>query len=687
MRPVLLAALLAAAAPVAVHAHQAPIASTASKPVPKEALLKPAADAAHYVVVSDAGKHGDMWRWTLPDGRLAYRHSQSLRGWISETDQVVKLGGSGLPEWIESRGITPSGDAAETFAFENGKATWKSTADSGSSERSGYYVPTSGVPLANGLLIDRLVAAGAAGLDLLPSGHATLAIGPSLTIQGPNGPKTVKLASVRGIFSSPLPVWLDEQDRYFADVGWISVLPAGFESNAKAMRDLQEATTAAQVKDIAHSFLKAEARAPVLFDNVRLFDADKGVFVDNQAVLAADGKIKAIGAAGSIAADGARVIDGKGKTLVPGIWDAHMHIGDDWDVLANMANGITSFRSPGTMIERAHSTLERRASGDLLMGEPFISVLVDKKDPLAAQGAITVTSEAETIAAVRKIKEAGLWGVKFYTSMNPAWIAPGAAEAKKLGLHVSGHVPATMRPLDAVRAGYDELTHLNFVVMQAMPQEVVDKANTAQRIEGPARFAKDIDWNSAEMRAFIAELKQRGTIVDPTIGIFEGALTLDGGSPAPAYAPYMGIISPVLDRSFKSGGHPLVEGYTRDDYRKSYAKMVELVGALHEAGVPIVAGTDGWGIELIRELEIYQQAGMTTAEALQTATIVPARVVGADRRTGSIAVGKEADLVLVDGDVSTDLGALRRVVTVVSDGYVMDGDALRKAAGYSGRPK
>ena len=189
------------------------------------------------------------------------------------------------------------------------------------------------------------------------------------------------------------------------------------------------------------------------------------------------------------------------------------------------------------------------------------------------------------------------------------------------------------------------------------------------------------------MQAFIAELKQRGTIVDPTIGIFEGALTLDGGSPAPAYAPYMGIISPVLDRSFKAGGHPLVEGYTRDDYRKSYAKMVELVGALHEAGVPIVAGTDGWGIELIRELEIYQQAGMTTAEALQTATIVPARVVGADKRTGSIAVGKEADLVLVDGDVSTDLGALRRVVTVVSDGYVMDGDALRKAAGYIGRPK
>jgi imidazolonepropionase-like amidohydrolase len=149
----------------------------------------------------------------------------------------------------------------------------------------------------------------------------------------------------------------------------------------------------------------------------------------------------------------------------------------------------------------------------------------------------------------------------------------------------------------------------------------------------------------------------------------------------------MGIISPVLDRTFKAGGYPLAEGFTRDDYRKSYGKMVDLVRVLHEAGVPIVAGTDGYGVEIIRELELYQQAGFTPAEALQTATIVPARVVGADKRTGSIAVGKEADLVLVDGDVSRDLGALRRVVTVVSDGYVMDADALRKAAGYSGRPK
>ena len=683
MRHTFVAILLSTAA--------APFAAAHAAPVPKEQLLNPPADAVHYVVVSDAGKHGDMWRWTLPDGRIAYRHSQSLRGWISEVDQTVAVSPEGRVTSIEVRGITPSGDAAETFSVTGSQASWKSTADSGAVEgRDGHYIPAGGVSLANETLINALAAAGPAGVNLLPSGHATMSIGPSLTITGPDGPKTVKLAFIRGILASPLAVWLDEQDKYFADIGWISVMPKGFEAaaNNKAMRDLQDQQTAAEVKAIAARFLTPQAKAPVLFEKVRLFDADKGVFVDNQAVLARDGKIAAIGAAGSIAAPaGSRVIDGQGKTLVPGIWDSHMHIGDDWDVLANMANGMTSFRSPGTMLDRAQAVKERRASGELLMGEPFIQAIIDKKDPLAAQGSMTVSSEAEAIEAVRQIKAAGLWGVKFYTSMNPAWIAPAAAEAQKLGLHVSGHVPATMRPLEAVRAGYDELTHLNFVVMQAMPKEIVDKANTAERIAGPARLAKDIDWDLPEMRAFIAELKQRGTIVDPTLVIFESMLTMDGGTPAPAYAPYMGIISPVSDRYFKSGGYPLAEGFTRDDYRKSYAKMRDLVRELHEAGVTIVAGTDGSGVELVRELELYRQAGFTNAEALQSATIVPARVVGAAERTGSIAVGKEADMVLVDGDVSQDLGALRRVVTVVSDGYVMDADELRKAAGYSGRPK
>ena len=688
-RRLLLAALLSATPLALVPAAAHVTALVMGTPVPKDQLLKPPADAVHYVVVSEAGKHGDQWRWTLPDGRTAYRWSQELRGWITEMDQVVTMAPDGTVAGLTVRGVTMTGDAAEQFRVENGQAQWTTANDKGSVAAGGYYIPANRVTLSRAALVDRLVAAGEKGVALLPNGKAVISLGPTQSIEAPGGSKSFQLAFVRGILATPQPVWLDENRRYFGEVGDLSVVPAGYEAAIKQLRAVQEAATAAQVKAVAARFLAPAARAPVLFDNVRLFDADNGRFLENQAVLAADGKIKAIGAAGTVTAPpDTRIIDGKGRTLVPGIWDSHLHIGDDWEVLANMASGYTSFRSPGTTFARAVDAVQRRASGELLMGEPFISAIIDRKDPLAAQGSEVVSSEAEAIESVRRIKQAGLWGVKFYTSMTPAWIEPAAAEAHRLGLHVHGHVPAGMKPSEAVAAGYDELTHLNFVVMESMPKDVIDKANTRQRMEGPAKFFKDVDLDGPVMKGFIADLARRKTIVDPTIVIFEGLLTQDGGKPHPAYAPYMGIISPVTERAvFTSGGYPLVEGFTRDDYRRSYAKMVQLVGKLHRAGVPIVAGTDGYGIELIRELEIYKQAGMTNAEALQSATIVPARVVGADKRTGSIAIGKEADMVLVDGDVSTDLGALRRVVTVVSDGYVMDADELRTAAGYSGRPK
>jgi imidazolonepropionase-like amidohydrolase len=348
---------------------------------------------------------------------------------------------------------------------------------------------------------------------------------------------------------------------------------------------------------------------------------------------------------------------------------------------------MTNYRSPGSMIDETLSINKRRAAGDLLAPSGKVSVIIDRKDPLAAQGALTVTSAEEAIAAVRKVKEAGLWGVKFYTSMNPAWIAPAAAEAHKLGLHVHGHIPAGMRPIEAVRAGYDEITHINFIMMQAMPQAVVDKANTAARLEGPAKYGKDVDLDSPAMKAFYAELAKRGTYIDPTLTVWEPLMTSDGTAIPPEYAPFADISPPGVARGWKISGYPLFDGLTRDDFRKSFDKMVGVVGKLHEAGVRIVAGTDGYGLELVRELELYQKAGLTNAEALQTATIIPALMTGMDKEVGSIAPGKTADIILVEGDVSKDLHALHHLVTVFEDGYRLDANELRKASGLNGMPK
>jgi imidazolonepropionase-like amidohydrolase len=658
-----------------------------SEPVPKESLMTPPDDATRYVIVSDTNTHGDEWRWETEDGAIAFRKSQSLRGWITETDALVVLGYDGKPLKIQIRGVTPDGNAAEEMETDENGIHWNSGADSGTAPLDGgVYLPKGGPNAMFGLFVEYLLDKGE--VKLLPSGEARLRDGGTLSIEDEDGDLEARLIFIEGLQPAPTPVWVDNNGRHLASIRGMGLMREGYQEHFQSMRDMQEKAAKQAATTVARRFLTEDARRPLLIDNVRLFDAEAGEFHENQAVTTENGKIAAVGPAGSLTVPaGGRVLDGKGKTLVPGLWDAHKHFGDGYDLLANVATGMTSIRSPGNSLDKLVWAREARAAGDLLAPEVFGAIIIDQDHPLSAQGASLVSSEEETIAAVRKAADAGLWGVKFYTSMNPEWIAPAAAEAHRLGLNVLGHVPATMRPLEAVRAGYDEVTHLNFIMMQALPQEVVDVSNTAARFEGPAQYAKDVDLDGPVMNEFVAELKQREIWVDPTIMIFEGSFLNDEPELPPAFAPYEGTLPAVLERGLKTGGYPLFGEVTREDFAKSYEKMLALIGKLNEADIRIVAGTDGWGIELVREIEIYEQAGMSKAQALQTATINPARLVGIDDRTGSIAVGKEADLLLVEGDVSGELGALRRVHTVVSDGYVMDGNKLRAAAGFSGMPR
>ena len=270
-------------------------------------------------------------------------------------------------------------------------------------------------------------------------------------------------------------------------------------------------------------------------------------------------------------------------------------------------------------------------------------MLIDGKSPNTAQVGVSVASLDEAIAAVDKAKADGFVGIKFYGSYTPAWVAPAAAEAHKLGLHVHGHVPAGMVPSQAIAAGYDELTHIYFVSMEAMPPDVIATSNGINRMLGTGRYAKDIDLNGPPMNSLIATMAAKHIVSDPTLVVVESLLVAENGELSPAYAPYVGTLPPATERGFRQGGLAVPSTNTRADFRKSFAKELELVQTMHQAGIPIVAGTDGSGLELVRELELYVQAGFTPAEALAAATLVPARNVGADKTTGSITRGKIAD--------------------------------------------
>jgi Amidohydrolase family len=678
MRRLIAAALLAASASLAVAA-----------PTPKEQLLVPPSDAMHFVVVSTAGKHGDEYMWTMPDGRLAIRESILLRGLTFETDETMRVGSDGMPADVVIRGVTPSGDAAESFRVANGQASWTSPVDKGDAAYSGatYYLAQGGPFLSVAPVTDRLMAAGRAGLALLPSGHANFDKVASLDVSGPQGTKHADLILVKGVGQSPQAVWV-ANGKFFGTLGGLSILPAGYEGNLGKMQAAQDAGIAALAPATAKQFLTADAKRPVLFSDVKMYDADHLRFLNHQYVLTSGGKIVSVGnsAPASLPAD-TRTIAGAGKTLVPGLWDSHMHIGDDFQTISELALGVTNCRNPGGPIELEVSQRERRDAGTLLAPECWDSVIVDQKGPLVAQGSLSVSSLDETLAAVRKIAANHLTAVKFYTSMKPEWIAPGAKLAHELGLHVHGHIPAGMRTLDAINDGYDEITHIYFATMQAMPQEVVDKANTTMRLLGPGKYFKDVDLDAEPMKTVIDTMAKKHITLDPTLVVVEGVLLANAGTPAPAYAPFVGTVPATVERGFKGGHIDYLPGMTRADAQASVDHMGQYVAKLFHAGVPIVAGTDGYGYELVRELELYVKGGLTPAEALSTATISAARNVKADNRTGSIAVGKEADLLLIDGDPEKNIGDLRHVDQVMSDGYLMGGNALRKTAGYSGMPK
>jgi imidazolonepropionase-like amidohydrolase len=575
----------------------------------------------------------------------------------------------------------------ERFAREGDRASWRNMAESGERTLTGdaFYISMDGPPEELGLLARALLESEGGKLALLPGGEATIETVSTLVVRDAQGQsRKVTQYAISGLGFSPLRVWLDEERRFFASASsWLSVIEAGFEPAVDALVDAQEQATAALQRSWAQT-LTERPQGPLVFRDVRVFDSVSATTRPGMTVVVQGERITAVGPSGEIAVPrGATVIDGAGKTLLPGLWDMHVHLGDD-DGLLNIAAGVTSVRDLANDTDTVLAYQRDQKAGHIIFPRIILAGFMDGPGPYAGPSRVLVDTEAEALAAIDRYAELGFEQIKIYSSLKPELVPAIVAHAHARGLRVSGHIPAFMRASQAVAAGVDELQHINFLVLELLFDQVKD-TRTPVRFTAVAEHAAGLDLDGPEVRAFIALLVERDVVVDPTVSIFEGMFLDRPGQMSPVYEAVAGRLPMQVQRGLLRGGLP-VTPETAPRYQQSFEALLRYVGLLHRAGVRLVAGTDALGgFTLHRELENYVRAGIPAPEVLRIATLGAAQVTKRDGELGVIAPGKLADLVLVEGDPAARISDIRNVELTVQGGRVYHADALHRALGIAPR--
>jgi hypothetical protein len=215
-----------------------------------------------------------------------------------------------------------------------------------------------------------------------------------------------------------------------------------------------------------------------------------------------------------------------------------------------------------------------------------------------------------------------------------------------------------------VLAGYDEIQHINQVLLNFLVNEKTD-TRTLERFYLPAEKVGSLDFDSPEVRQFIELLAQRKIVVDPTLATFNFVRQMDGVM-SQEFAAVADHVPPDVRRGFLSAQMKIPDEKTHQRYEKSYAAMIGFVGRMYQAGVPLVAGTDDIpGFTLQRELELYVEAGLTPMQVLQIATYNGAKYARVLDDRGVISPGRRADLILVDGDPTKNISDIRKVALVI----------------------
>ncbi len=618
----------------------------------------------------------------MPDGSHEYIFAFNDRGRGPSIRSRIVLDERGIPTSLTVDGHDYlKNPIAERFSLTDGKAAWKNKVEEGERrlEAPAFYLSQSGTPAELPLLARAMIVAPGQSLALLPQGEARLELLDERTVKAGAETRRVRLFAVSGLGYQPSCVWLDEQGELFAQVeNWFQLLPEGWESAGPELLAVQEERlTAARRAQAAR--LRRVPAGPLVIEHARLFDSEAGVMRPGTTVVIEGNTIRAVGTDGSLAMpDGALRIDAQGRALLPGLWDMHSHP-EPSDGLLLLAAGVTGVRDMAAEASKVER-MKDWSTGEALGPRIVYAGIVDGPGPFQGPTQVLVDTEAEARAVVKAMADAGFVLVKIYSSVKPELVPVIVDEARKRGLRVGGHVPAHMTAEQSVRAGVNEIQHMNMVFLNFMFKEVPD-TRTPARLTAVAERAADLDFAAAATKDFVALLASKGITVDPTLQLFENLILDRPGAIATAYVPIADRLPPVVRRGLMEGGLPVPEGKA-EQYSASFRAMLRMLKVLHDAGVPIVAGTDSLGgFALMRELELYVKAGIPAPEVLQMATLGAARAAGEGERLGSVTPGKLADLILVDGDPSVDPGALRNLRLVVRDGVPLEPDAMWRELG------
>lgn len=524
-----------------------------------------------------------------------------------------------------------------------------------------------------------------AHLATLPSGEVQIQDRGSETIDVAGNHIQAERFTIRGLIWGMETLWLDRNNNLAALVS----TDAEFD-HFEAVREEYEPALAKFVASAARDEMAALSElgqalpgrrtGAFAFVGATVINTNGQPPIANATVVTRDGKIVAVGPSEKMKVrQDAQHIDVRGKFIIPGLWDMHAHYEQvEWGPIY-LAAGVTTVRDVGNEFEFITAVRDAVNRGTALGPHMLLAGIVDGDSPNAI-GIARVNSAADAQAWVQRYHDAGFQQMKIYSSVKPDNVKAICAEAHRMGMTVTGHIPEGMTAYDGVNDGMDQINHIQYVFDLLKPKDFNERAAKASTMERAEMMAA-LDINSDAGKEAVAFLKKHNTVIDPTMALFE-FMRRPAYVPADKNEPGVDHVAPELREQLVSGGVPPERAATQ---QKIVAEELAIIGALHRVGVRIVTGTDQTvpGYSLYREIELYNQAGFTPLEALQAATIVPAQVMHADSESGSIEVGKRADFDILDANPLDDIHNIRSVRFVVANGVLFESAPLWKSVGFN----